>query len=245
MSESVIVIPARYGSTRFPGKPLASLWGKPVIQHVYERAIQSQLCKRVIVATDDERISSAASSFGAEVVMTRLDHATGSDRVAEVVERLTEDVIVNVQGDEPLVDPNAIDAATRPLLDDPDIPMSTPCAPFERTEDLANPNIVKVVVTPSGFALYFSRLPIPFVRDQGANMVRYRHIGLYAYRRDFLLRFAQLSTTPLEAAEKLEQLRALEHGYRVRVVAVDAASPGIDTPEDLSRLQASPPDSVS
>jgi len=244
MSDSAIVIPARYGSIRFPGKPLASLWGKPLIQHVYERAVQSQLCKRVIVATDDERISSAASSFDAEVVMTRMDHATGSDRVAEVAEGLAENIIVNVQGDEPLVDPNAIDAAVRPLLEDSDIPLSTLCAPIESTEDLANPNVVKVVVTPSGFALYFSRLPIPFVRDQRASIVRYRHIGLYAYRREFLLKFAQLSTTPLEAAEKLEQLRALEHGYRVRVVEVDVASPGIDTLEDLSRLEACPPDSV-
>ncbi len=249
MSQVVIIIPARYASTRFPGKPLAPLWGKPIIQHVYERAVRSRLSSRAIIATDDERIAAAARSFGAGVALTRPDHPSGTDRVAEVAAALDADLIVNVQGDEPLVDPAAIDAAVEPLLADPSIPMGTLAAPIEAVEDLANPNVVKVVVDQAGFALYFSRLPIPFVRD-GAQwrglaacgpVARYRHIGLYVYRRDFLLGLATLAPTPLEQAEKLEQLRVLEHGHRIRVVIVPTASPGIDTPEDLARLAAIPP----
>jgi len=206
---------------------------------VYERARQSRLCRRVIVATDDERIAAAARAFGAEVSMTRADHPSGTDRVAEVAAGLESDLIVNVQGDEPLVDPAAIDAAVAPLAADPGIRMGTLCAPMDRIEDMANPNVVKVVLDQSGFALYFSRLPIPFVRDRGSHVQRYRHIGLYVYRRDFLLGLAALAPTPLEQAEKLEQLRVLEHGHRIRVVTVPASSPGIDTPEDLERLESS------
>jgi 3-deoxy-manno-octulosonate cytidylyltransferase (CMP-KDO synthetase) len=245
LAQTTIVIPARYASTRFPGKPLARLWGKPVLQHVYERAACATLCERVIVATDDERIAAAARGFGAEVALTRADHPSGTDRVAEVATRLTDDLIVNVQGDEPLVEPSAIDAAVEPLLADPDIPMGTLCAPIEELEALANPNVVKVVTSREGYALYFSRLPIPFVRDHGVAAARYRHIGLYVYRREFLLGLAELTPTPLEEAERLEQLRALEHGHRIRVVAVPGASPGIDTPEDLAELEATPPPSPS
>lgn len=237
MPETVIIIPARYGSTRFPGKPLADLWGKPVIQHVWERAGRTPRCGRVIIATDDERIAAAARGFGAEVAMTRGDHPSGTDRIAEVAAGLAADLIVNVQGDEPLVDPAAIEAAIAPLEGDPTIPMGTLYAPVESVGDLADPNIVKVVVDRAGFALYFSRLPIPFVRDDCAEVRRYRHLGLYVYRREFLLELAALPPTPLEQAEKLEQLRALEHGHRIRVVEIQEASPGIDTPEDLERLR--------
>lgn len=241
MTRAIIVIPARYGSTRFPGKPLAGLWGKPLIQHVYERAGQSRLASRVIVATDDDRIAEAAKGFGAEVEMTRRDHPTGTDRVAEVAAKVEADLVINVQGDEPLIDPQAIDAAAEPLAADASIPMGTLCCPLEETADLANPNVVKVVFDQAGFALYFSRLPIPFVRDRGGAAARYRHIGLYAYRRDFLLELAALPATPLEEAERLEQLRALEHGHRIRVVEVPSAWPGVDTPEDLERLESRRP----
>jgi 3-deoxy-manno-octulosonate cytidylyltransferase (CMP-KDO synthetase) len=198
----------------------------------------------VIVATDDDRIAAAARGFGAEVAMTRADHPSGTDRVAEVAATLTADLIVNVQGDEPLVDPAAIDAAVEPLLADPTIPMGTLAAPCEDVADLANPNVVKVVMDRAGFALYFSRLPIPFVRTGTGTgygsepvPVKYRHIGLYVYRREFLLGLAKLPPTPLEQAERLEQLRVLEHGHRIRVVVVQSASPGVDRVEDLQKLE--------
>ena len=237
MTNAVIVIPARYGSTRFPGKPLAQLWGKPIIQHVWERASRSRLCSRVIIATDDERIAAAARGFGAEVAMTRPDHPSGTDRVAEVAANLQANLIVNVQGDEPLVDPAAIDAAVEPLAADPAIPMGTLAAPCEEVADLMNPNIVKVVMDQAGFALYFSRLPIPFVREGHAEATKHRHIGLYVYRREFLLGLAKLAPTPLEQTEKLEQLRVLEHGQKIKVVVVPSASPGVDTVEDLRTLE--------
>lgn len=238
MSQAAVIIPARYAATRFPGKLLADLWGKPLIQHAYERARQCQLADRVIVATDDERIAAAAEAFEAEVVMTRADHPSGTDRAAEAAAELDVDLIVNLQGDEPLVDPATIDAAIAPLAETDSIPMGTVCCPVEEVADLADPNVVKVVCDRSGFALYFSRLPIPFVRDHGADATRYRHIGLYVYRRDFLLELARLGPTPLEQAERLEQLRVLEHGHRIRVVVVPRASPGVDTPADLERLRA-------
>ncbi len=240
-----IIIPARYGSARFHGKPLADLWGKPIIQHVWERASRATRASRVIIATDDQRIATAARGFGAEVAMTRADHPSGTDRVAEVAAGLAADLIVNVQGDEPLIDPAFIDAAIAPLAEDPSIPMGTLCCSIEDLSDLANPNVVKVVLDRQGFALYFSRLPIPFVRDPHADAVRYRHLGLYVYRRDFLLSLAQLSPTPLEQAERLEQLRVLEHGHRLRVVIVSHASPGVDTPADLERLRAAGPHRLS
>jgi len=240
-STATVIIPARYGSTRFRGKPLADLWGKPIIQHVWERAGRARLVDRVIVATDDERIAHAARAFGAEVAMTRPDHPSGTDRVAEVARSLTSEVIVNVQGDEPLIDPAHIDAAAEPLLADPTIPMGTLCCPIDEIADLANPNVVKVVLDRQGFALYFSRLPIPFVRDEHAKATRYRHLGLYVYRREFLLSLAGLAPTPLEQAERLEQLRVLEHGHRLRVAIVDRASPGVDTPADLERLREAGP----
>ena len=174
--------------------------------------------------------------------MTRPDHPSGTDRVAEVASRIIADLYVNVQGDEPLLLPEMVDAAAAPLVADPTIPMGTLCAPLGSVEELANPNVVKVVFDRSGFALYFSRLPIPFVRDHGPGVTRHRHIGLYVYRRDFLLQLGRLAPTPLEEAEKLEQLRVLEHGHRIKVVVVPHASPGVDTPADLERLrQMGPP----
>jgi len=241
MAKVVTVIPARYASTRFPGKPLADLWGKPIIQHVWERTRAARLCQQVIVATDDDRIAAAARGFGAEVAMTRPDHPSGTDRVAEVAGGMVADLIVNVQGDEPLIEPASIDAAVAPLLADASIPMGTLCCPIEDVEELANPNLVKVVCDQAGFALYFSRLPIPFVREHGGRAARHRHIGLYVYRREFLLALAKLPPTPLEQAERLEQLRVLEHGHRIRVVTVPQAFPGVDTPGDLERVRAMGP----
>jgi 3-deoxy-manno-octulosonate cytidylyltransferase (CMP-KDO synthetase) len=241
MANVVIIIPARYASRRFPGKALADLWGKPLIQHVYERARRARSGERVIVATDDERIARAAQGFGAEVAMTSQDHPSGTDRVAEVARGIEAELIVNVQGDEPLIEPASIDAAVGPLMEDGTIPMGTLCCPIDDVGELANPNVVKVVVDREGFALYFSRLPIPFVRDARGDATRYRHIGLYAYRREFLLELAGLEPTPLEEAEKLEQLRALEYGHRIKVTRVASAGPGVDTPEELARLESGGP----
>ncbi|MBN1141746.1 MAG: 3-deoxy-manno-octulosonate cytidylyltransferase [Deltaproteobacteria bacterium] len=237
------IIPARFASTRFPGKPLAPLLGKPMIQWVYERTGRSRLVDRVLVATDDLRIAETVRGFGGEAVMTRSDHPSGTDRLAEVAGRLKSDIVVNVQGDEPLIEPAMIDCAVAPLAADAGIPMGTLKSPVENWEDYHNPNVVKVVTDGLGFALYFSRAPIPHRRDGDggsslAALSAYRHIGLYVYRRKFLLTFAGLAPTLLEQTEKLEQLRALEHGYRIRVVETTLASHGVDTPEDLARVEA-------
>lgn len=235
----VAVIPARYASTRFPGKPLALIQNKPMIQWVYERTCQAQLVDEVVVATDDQRIADAVCAFGGRVCMTSPDHPTGTDRLAEVAAGLQAELIVNVQGDEPLIDPQMIDAAIAPLRDDAAIEMGTLAAPIATAEDFRNPNIVKVVVDRLGFALYFSRAPIPHDRDAAAALPpsARKHIGLYVYRRVFLLRYAALAETELEQLEKLEQLRALEHGARIRVVDTMAGCIGVDTPEDLARIE--------
>jgi 3-deoxy-manno-octulosonate cytidylyltransferase (CMP-KDO synthetase) len=243
VTQVIVLIPARYGSTRFPGKPLALLHGRPMIQHVYERARQAALVEGVLVATDDARILEAVHAFGGEAVLTGTHHRTGTERVAEAAARRggSAGIVVNVQGDEPLIDPRAIDAAVRPLLEDPSLEMTTLATPIRRAEELFDPHVVKVVVNQQGDALYFSRSPIPFVRSQKSEVrsqeFGYRHVGLYAYRRDFLLRMAQWPPTPLEEAERLEQLRVVERGHRIRVVLVDDSGPGVDTPEDLERLQ--------
>lgn len=235
----VAIIPARYESTRLPGKPLADLAGQPMIRRVYERAAQARGVERVLVATDDARIRDAVAAFGGEVVMTASAHRTGTDRIAEVADGLDADVIVNVQGDLPLLDPAMVGAALAPLLADGGLPMATISAPIDRREELANPNVVKVVTDREGYALYFSRSPLPHHRDgaPGGALGR-KHIGLYVYRRDFLLSFARLAPTPLEQAEQLEQLRALEWGFRIRVTEVEAASIEVDTPRDLERARA-------
>lgn len=235
----VAIIPARYESTRLPGKPLADLAGQPMIQRVYQRAAQARGVGRVLVATDDARIRDAVEAFGGEVVMTASGHRTGTDRIAEVADGLDAEVIVNVQGDLPLLDPAMVGDALAPLLADGGLPMATISAPIDSREELANPNVVKVVTDRDGYALYFSRSPLPHHRDgaPGGALGR-KHIGLYVYRRDFLLSFARLAPTPLEQAEQLEQLRALEWGFRIRVTEVEAASIEVDTPRDLERARA-------
>jgi 3-deoxy-manno-octulosonate cytidylyltransferase (CMP-KDO synthetase) len=233
----VVVIPARFQSTRFPGKPLADLDGRPMIEHVYRRAAASRVVSRVIVATDDLRVATAVTAFGGQVRLTRADHLTGTDRLAEVAATLACDIVVNVQGDEPLLDPRAIGEAVAPF-DNPAVQMTTLCRRIEHPADLSNPNIVKVVMDRAGYALYFSRAAIPYARDpRGGWPPLYRHIGLYAYRRSTLLVLAALEPTPLERAESLEQLRALEHGIRIRAVETSYDSFGVDTPDDLEQVR--------
>jgi len=237
-SRVVVIIPARYESTRLPGKPLADLHGQPMIQRVYERAQRAHAVDRVLVATDDERIRGAVAAFGGDVVMTSRAHRTGTDRIAEVAAALDADVVVNVQGDLPLLDPAMIDVAVTPLRDDAGLPMATIRTPIRTDEERRNPNVVKVVTDRDGFALYFSRSPLPHYRDgAAAGGLGDKHIGLYAYRREFLLTFAQLAPTPLEQAEQLEQLRALEWGFRIKVAPVAVASIEVDTPRDLERAR--------
>jgi len=230
------ILPARFGSTRFPGKPLTPIAGKPMIQHVWERTRLAKGVDAVVIATDDERIERACNAFGADVEMTAADHPTGTDRLAEVAARHEHDVIVNVQGDEPLIEPFVIDAAIEALLRDDRAAMSTVVhrSPSEAFED---PNRVKVVVDSAGFALYFSRAPIPF-RRQDTGILPLQHVGLYVYRRDFLLEFIKLERSPAERAEELEQLRVLENGYRIRVAEIEGwTSIPVDVPEDVPLVE--------
>ena len=216
----IAIIPARYHASRLPGKPLADIAGKPMIQHVYERASRARV-DDVVVATDDARIVEVVRGFGGQVVMTSSDHPSGTDRVAEVARALNAEIVVNVQGDEPLLDPELINLAAAPLWADPNIVMSTLAHPLTDPADAVDPNVVKVVCNRAGFALYFSRAAIPHDRDgdnPGSPQGLLRHVGLYLYRADFLQRFSQLQPTRLERYERLEQLRALEHGYPIRVV---------------------------
>jgi 3-deoxy-manno-octulosonate cytidylyltransferase (CMP-KDO synthetase) len=208
-----------------------------MLQHVYERASQARYLTKVIIATDDEGIYDAARSFGAHVQMTRADHRSGTDRVAEVASADTAEVIVNIQGDEPLIDPTAIDAAVLALTSDSELLMATLSKRIEDPSEIDNPNVVKVVSDLAGNAIYFSRSPVPHVGPHG-GVAHYKHIGLYVYRREFLLAYSGLPVGPLEQAERLEQLRALENGYRVRVVETEYESLGVDTPEDLQRVTA-------
>jgi 3-deoxy-manno-octulosonate cytidylyltransferase (CMP-KDO synthetase) len=236
-SRSAIIIPARWGSTRFPGKPLHEIAGKPLIQHVWERCVRVRGVDRVIVATDDPRILEAAFGFGAEVALTAPDHPSGTDRIAEVAKNLrSTDILLNVQGDEPFFDPKLAARLIRALADDPDCQMATAATPLE-PDDLENSNVVKVVCDLRGYALYFSRSPIPCDRDGDAAPARFRHLGIYAYRRKFLLGYVKKKPTPLEKAEKLEQLRALEHGAKIRVLITKKSGIGIDTPEDAAAAE--------
>ncbi len=237
--EIAAIIPARYASTRFPGKPLAMANGKPLIQYVFEAVSRSSLVKRVIVATDDERIFKAVREFGGEAEMTLQNHSTGTDRISEVAKRLKTDIIVNVQGDEPLIEPDVINETVKPLMNNSEILMATLKTRIITNEELKDPNVVKVVTDRDDFALYFSRFPIPYVRDTASqpHPAHYKHIGIYVYKKDFLLKFAQMRPTLLEEAEKLEQLRALENGYKIKVVETDYNSIGVDTPEDLERIK--------
>ena len=230
------VIPARFASSRFPGKVLAQIASKSMLQRVYERASLARYLTATIIATDDERIYDAARSFGARVVMTRADHVSGTDRVAEAASAENAELVVNIQGDEPLIEPAAIDAAILPLAHDPAIVMGTLKKAIEDPREVTDPNVVKVVTDRNGDAIYFSRCPIPFERGPARPGTHFKHIGLYVYRRDFLLEYSALPVGPLERAERLEQLRALENGYRIRVVETECESLGVDTPEDLERV---------
>ena len=256
---ALAVIPARYGSTRFPGKPLALLHGKPLIQHVYERVAKAARVAEVVVATDDERIQRAVEQFGGTAVMTSARAKSGTDRVAEVARaRSDAQVVINVQGDEPLVQPDMVDQLADYLERHSAVPMASLMTWFARAEDVASPNVVKVVVDRDGFALYFSRAPIPFVRESSSRLEArgsrqepvqltpasslqppaWKHLGLYGYQRHFVLQFPHLEPTPLEQREQLEQLRALEHGYRIKLLETVHETIGVDTPEDLAKAEA-------
>ena len=229
------VIPARYGSTRLPGKPLAMICGKTVIQRVYERAAQARIPDQVIVATDDQRIVDTVTGFGGTAMMTSADHPSGTDLLAEVALSYEDvDGIVNVQGDEPMIPPKVIDDLAQAFADNPELEMATMKTPLQ-PEDYNNPNAVKVVTDENGYALYFSRSLIPYKRNEVPGFKWYKHIGIYAYRRDFLLKFAALLPTPLEQVEGLEQLRALENGVKIKVLTTDFQGVGIDTQADLDR----------
>jgi 3-deoxy-manno-octulosonate cytidylyltransferase (CMP-KDO synthetase) len=231
----VVVIPARYQSTRFPGKPLADIAGRPMIEHVYARAAAAPGVHAVVVATDDVRIAEAVERFGGSVRMTRADHRTGLDRLAEVAGNLYCDLIVNVQGDEPLIDPQMITEVVGPLEADASVHMSTVRRRITDAAERTDPNVVKVVVDLNGNALYFSRAPVPSGSDPTRPL--FKHVGLYAYRRAFVRQLASLPRTPLEIAESLEQLRALEHGFQIRTVETQYDSIGVDTLADLDRVR--------
>ena len=231
------LIPARWGSSRFPGKPLHPIAGKPLVQHVWERVSQCSRLDDMAIATDDERILEAALAFGAKAIMTSPDHPSGSDRLAEAVQAFPSAThIVNIEGDEPLIDPALIDRLAGVLAADPALPMATVACLIDREEDLDNPNIVKVVLAGSGDALYFSRSVIPFARNSRISSPL-RHLGIYAYRRDFLENYVRWKPTPLELTESLEQLRALENGAKIRVILTDHVSVGVDTPEQAAQVE--------
>jgi 3-deoxy-manno-octulosonate cytidylyltransferase (CMP-KDO synthetase) len=234
------VIPARYASSRFPGKVLASIAGKTMLQHVWERASQARYLTDVVIATDDQRVRAAAEEFRARVLITRSDHASGTDRAAEVASASNAAVIVNIQADEPMIDPAAIDAAVLGLLDQEDVLMTTLKKRIESPREITDSNVVKLVTDRAGDALYFSRSPIPYLRGATADFptVYFKHIGLYAYRREFLLSYSDLPVGPLEQAERLEQLRALENGFKIRVIETEYESLGVDTPADWERVSA-------
>lgn len=230
------IIPARYASTRLPGKALADIGGKPLIRHVYERVSATRLVSRVAVATDDERIREAVIAFGGEAIMTSPDHRSGTDRVAEAASITGGDIIVNVQGDEPFIEHAVIEGVVQTILGDDGIVCSTAASPIDDEAEYSDPNAVKVVIDTNGRALYFSRSPMPFWRDRDFGGA-YLHTGIYCFRRDFLTHYAGLGQTPLECAEKLEQLRILEHGYRIGVHVSNYRSFGIDTERDLERAR--------
>jgi 3-deoxy-manno-octulosonate cytidylyltransferase (CMP-KDO synthetase) len=238
MSKAVGIIPARWASTRFPGKPLYPIAGKPLLRHVWESAFRARSLDRVIIATDDMRIAQAAFSWGAEVALTSPRHKSGTDRIAEVAGKARQFAyIINIQGDEPLLDPRLIDRLVAKLCSEPGIGLVTAAHPFEDAADASSPHQVKVVVDLRGRALYFSRSPIPFRRDTRAPVKILRHQGIYGFRRDLLLQFVRWKPSPLERAESLEQLRALENGVTVNVLVTKHGSPGVDTPQDAKALE--------
>jgi 3-deoxy-manno-octulosonate cytidylyltransferase (CMP-KDO synthetase) len=240
MSRVICIIPSRYPSTRFPGKPLADLCGKPMIRHVYERVLRAEAVSLAAVATDDERIHAAVLAFGGRSVMTATSHRSGTDRICEAASLLgaaADDIVVNVQGDQPLFEPRQIAEVISPLRADPALPMATLIYRIVRPEEVTHPNAVKTVFDRRGRALYFSRATVPYVRDAGLQADYYKHHGIYAYRRSFLDVFAALPTGTLERLEALEQLRALENGYPVAVVETAFDSVEVDTPEELARVR--------
>ena len=232
-----VFIPSRYGSTRLEAKPLADICGKPMVQWVYECASKATLADYVAVVTDDERIMKAVEAFGGSAIMTSPLHRSGTDRIAEAAASVDAGIIVNLQGDEPLMEPGMVDEAIRPMLDDPSVVISTLKTRITDEEEYTNPNAVKVVTGLNGDALYFTRSPVPNIKGDFASGVAYKHIGLYVYRRDFLLKFPTLEATPLEVAERLEQLRALENGVSIRVVETAFNTIAVDTAEDLEKVR--------
>jgi 3-deoxy-manno-octulosonate cytidylyltransferase (CMP-KDO synthetase) len=235
----IAVIPARYASTRLPGKPLATIAGRPMIQHVVERVRQAQKVTRIVVATDDERIKGAVEGFGGEALLTRPDHRTGTDRVAEVAAHVSAEVYLNIQGDEPLIDPGTIDTVVSEMLEDESVQVATPCSAITQQNDIMDPNVTKVVRDFDGNAIYFSHAPIPWVRDKDRTVAakHWKHIGLYAFRRDALLEFPTLPPGELERIEQLEQLRWLENGFRIRVVETQYDAVSVDVSEDIGRVE--------
>ncbi len=233
------IIPARYGSTRLAGKPLMDIWGKPMIQYTYEAAQKATLLDQVLVATDDQRIVVAVEKFGGLAYLTSIDHKTGTDRIAEVARNIDTDIVVNIQGDEPLLAPSQIDEAVQPLVDDQTLNVCTLCRPIQSEEDLKNPNVVKVVFDLNGNALYFSRSHIPYPRHTERHQA-FEHIGIYVYRKEFLMQYIQMPQTPLEFTESLEQLRILENGVRLKVVVtkLQEKSLSVDTAEDLETARS-------
>jgi 3-deoxy-manno-octulosonate cytidylyltransferase (CMP-KDO synthetase) len=231
------VIPARYGSTRFPGKALADISGKPMIQHVWESASKSKLINELYVATDDKRIFNAVGRFWGKAVMTSPKHKSGSDRIGEVVKNIKCDIVVNIQGDEPFINPLNIDKAIKPLISEKNIMVSTLCTNIKNKDEINNPNVVKVITDNKGFALYFSRYAIPFNRDNIKGISYYKHIGLYVYRKEYLMKFVKMKPSKLEQTEKLEQLRILENGERIKVVVTNIDSITIDTESDLKKIK--------
>ena len=237
---AAVIIPSRYGSSRFDGKPLALISGKPMIQRVYERVQPCECITDVVVATDDERIFDAVTSFGGKAVMTASENRTGTDRVAEAAEKLglePHDIVVNVQGDQPLLDHRSIDQLVSPFFSNPDFEMGTLAFRIVNKDEITNPKDVKVTFDHNGFALYFSRSPIPFGRDSHIDFDTYKHLGAYAYTMRFLELFRKLPNGKLELIEKLEQLRALEFGHRIKVIVTEYDSPEVDFPEDIARIE--------
>lgn len=236
--KAVVIIPARYQSIRLPGKMLLSETGKYLVQHVYEQALKAQLPQEVVIATDDERILSAVTSFGARAVLTSRSHTTGTQRVAEAAGGLDADVVVNVQGDEPMIAPELIDRLIEVLQGREGEDVATAAFRFSDPQRAADPNLVKVVMDNEGGALYFSRSPLPHYQDASGERIYFGHVGIYAYRRDFLLKLTGMAQTRLEAAEKLEQLRVLENGHGIKVIVTEHPYAGIDTREDYDRFVA-------
>lgn len=235
-----VIIPSRYGSTRFEGKPLAFIAGKSMIQRVYESARRAESITDVVVATDDQRIFDAVRNFGGNALMTSAENRSGTDRVAEAAEKMgldPNDIIINVQGDQPLIDPRCLDELVKPFFIDPDLEMSTLAFKIVNKEEITNPKDVKVTFDSKGSALYFSRSPIPYGRDSSIGFDTYKHLGVYAYKKRFLEVFRKLPEGRLERIEKLEQLRALEYGYKIRVVVTEYDSPEVDLPEDIPRIE--------